>query len=137
MTWSRSQASFPQDAVQKFWFGNGILRKIMSARKRKCTDLQRRSERRGLLSSKVDKLQCIPKVTKPKRRFCPHCGKHLAEKTYRRHRRLYYDDQSDCWKNITSENILGKSYCSLKVHFSVHLIGCRVSLNPSIFRNHQ
>ena len=35
----------------------------MSGRKRKCTDSPGCSERRGLLSSKVEKLQCTQKWT--------------------------------------------------------------------------
>ena len=29
--------------------------------------------------------------------FCPHCGTCVANKTYRMHKRLYYDDQGDQW----------------------------------------
>lgn len=31
------------------------------------------------------------------RRHCPHCGCYLSLKTYKSHRRLYYDVHSDIW----------------------------------------
>ena len=29
--------------------------------------------------------------------FCPHCGTYVANKTYKMHRRLYFDVQTDQW----------------------------------------
>ena len=33
-------------------------------------------------------------------RFCPHCSNLLSYKTYRAHKRLYYDDVKDHWYEI-------------------------------------
>ena len=31
------------------------------------------------------------------RRICPHCNKNVTFKTYKSHRRLFYDSGSDSW----------------------------------------
>ena len=29
--------------------------------------------------------------------FCPHCGRDVAKKTYRMHKRMYFDPDTDQW----------------------------------------
>ena len=36
-------------------------------------------------------------------RFCPHCSKLLSYKTFRAHKRLYYDDIKDQWHQVSGE----------------------------------
>ena len=39
-----------------------------------------------------------PKSTdRQRKRHCEHCGQTLSLKTYKRHRRLYYNTESDAW----------------------------------------
>ena len=38
-----------------------------------------------------------PRVSAATHRICPHCDKELNIKTYRAHRRLYFDSQSKSW----------------------------------------
>ena len=33
------------------------------------------------------------------RRFCPHCSESLSLKTFKTHKRLYYDEDADKWIN--------------------------------------
>lgn len=37
------------------------------------------------------------------RRVCPHCDKSVSYKTYKAHKRLYYDAFGDTWTRTTSE----------------------------------
>ena len=38
------------------------------------------------------------------RRFCPHCNKLLSYKTFRAHKRLYYDEFKDEWYQVSAEH---------------------------------
>ena len=39
------------------------------------------------------------------RRHCPHCGKYLSFKTYKVHKRLYYDPNASTWEGeLTKES---------------------------------
>lgn len=37
------------------------------------------------------------------RRICPHCSKSVSFKTYKAHRRLFYDSSEDQWLLLASE----------------------------------
>ena len=38
--------------------------------------------------------------------FCPHCGVEVAKKTFKTHKRLYYDSNTDQWvKRRTTEEV--------------------------------
>ena len=39
-------------------------------------------------------------VIKVDRRCCPHCDRSVSLKTYKAHRRLYYDADRDYWQRI-------------------------------------
>lgn len=41
--------------------------------------------------------RCILRVN---RRHCPHCDGYISLKTYKAHRRRYYDSESDTWHKI-------------------------------------
>ena len=49
-----------------------------------------------------------PRVSAATHRICPHCDKELNLKTYRAHRKLYFDSQSKSWL-IASTGKPGKS----------------------------
>lgn len=49
-----------------------------------------------------------PRVSAATHRICPHCDKELNLKTYRAHRKLYFDSQSRSWL-IASTGMPGKS----------------------------
>ena len=39
------------------------------------------------------------------RRHCPHCGKYLSFKTFKAHKRLYYDPNGSTWEGeLTKES---------------------------------
>ena len=38
-----------------------------------------------------------------KGKYCPHCCVTLPKSTYYRHRRLYYDVKSQCWRGMQCE----------------------------------
>ena len=37
-------------------------------------------------------------------RFCPHCSKLLSYKTFRAHKRLYYDEVKDHWYKVLHDD---------------------------------
>lgn len=37
------------------------------------------------------------------RRCCPHCKKNLSLKTYKAHKRLYFNELDDSWVNLCAE----------------------------------
>ena len=37
------------------------------------------------------------RIRKVDRRFCPHCGKNVSYKTYKSHKRLYFNPTSSTW----------------------------------------
>jgi hypothetical protein len=73
-------------------------------------------KKRALLSSKVDalKLGTSTSSKRPSRppSFCPHCGNYLSIKTFRKHKKLYYNGQTDVWNKaedcLQSDEIAGK-----------------------------
>lgn len=40
------------------------------------------------------------------RRICPHCSKSVSFKTYKAHRRLFYDFSSDQWLTTNEDSVL-------------------------------
>ena len=53
---------------------------------------------RYLLFIHVIKMEPSPaKRPRPSQRFCPHCNEILSYKTYRAHKRLYFDSDNDIW----------------------------------------
>ena len=48
-------------------------------------------------------------ILKPRRRlthkFCPHCCKDINTKTYKEHRRLYFDATSKSWLTVETSNV--------------------------------
>lgn len=39
------------------------------------------------------------------RRICPHCSKSVSFKTYKAHRRLFYDRSNDVWLSSKEANV--------------------------------
>lgn len=46
------------------------------------------------------------KRPRPNQRLCPHCSQIVSYKTYRSHRRLYYNCDDDSWFSVASAETL-------------------------------
>lgn len=47
-------------------------------------------------------LSCDRRFLVVSRRICPHCGKSVSFKTFKAHKRLYYDSFHDKWLTVAS-----------------------------------
>lgn len=43
-------------------------------------------------------------IIKVDRRYCPHCHSNLSIKTFKTHRRLYYDEERSRWNEQDSDD---------------------------------
>lgn len=44
-----------------------------------------------------------PKRLRTDQRFCPHCNNLLSYKTYRAHKRLYYNETEETWYHVSQQ----------------------------------
>ena len=51
------------------------------------------------MSMSEESKRCILRVN---RRHCPHCNGYISLKTFKAHKRRYYDSESDTWHTLQS-----------------------------------